>query len=422
MQTVCFKTLGCKVNQYETQAIREQLNNLGLTETTDAADVYIINTCTVTKKSDDESKRTIRRALKSNPNAFVLVTGCYAEKDRGELSNMNGIGAIVSNVKKPSIPSILLGRDITEEDIFTFSISDFSGHTKAFVKIQDGCDRFCSFCKIPFVRGRSRSRQLKDVVEEVKRLVKRGFKEVVLTGICLGSYGRDFKDGTDLVKLIDELEKIDFNFRVRLSSVDPEDVSGELIKKFVTSKKMCRHLHIPLQSGDDNILKVMNRRYTASKFIDLVTKLKYSIKDVAITLDVMVGFPGEAEINFKNTLETVKEISPLRIHIFPYSKREGTKAAKFDDVVASDIVKERIKRLKGFQQENSYNFRKHFIGKELEVLVETKRDKSTGLLTGYSDNYIKVLFYGPDELMRDLIRVKILDVTYNFTLGRQNGD
>ncbi len=421
MQTVCFKTLGCKVNQYETQAIREQLNGIGFIETKGTADIYIINTCTVTEKSDNESKEMVRKALKESPAAFVLVTGCYTEEDIDELSKINGIGAIVPNAKKPNIPSILLGSDFEASDIFTFSISDFAGHAKAFVKIQDGCDRFCSFCKIPFVRGRSRSRPLEDIVEEVKRLVNRGFKEVVITGVCLGDYGKDFKNGTDLVKLIGELEKIDFNFRIRLSSIDPEDITDELLNRLKTVKKLCRHLHIPLQSGDDDILKKMNRHYTSKGFISLIDKIKRIIPDIAITLDVMVGFPGEAEVNFSNSLNVVKKILPSRMHIFPYSKRFCTKAARFNGVVPAHIVRERIKRLREFQTEMSYNFRKRFIGKELEVLVETKRDKTAGFLTGYSDNYIKIIFEGPNELMRNLIHVKISDVTPNFTFGRQNG-
>lgn len=421
MQTVCFKTLGCKVNQYETQAIREQLNSTGLIETKGTADIYIINTCTVTEKSDSESKEMIRKALKESPNAFVLVTGCYTEKDIDELSKINGIGAIVPNAKKPNIPSILLGSDFEAPDIFTFSISDFAGHTKAFVKIQDGCDRFCSFCKIPFVRGRSRSRPLEDIVKEVRRLVDGGFKEVVLTGICLGDYGKDFKNGADLVKLIDELEKIDFNFRIRLSSIDPEDITDGLLNRLKMAKKLCRHLHIPLQSGDDDILRRMNRHYTSSGFISLIDKIKQIVPDIAITLDVMVGFPGEAEVNFNNTLNVVKKILPSRMHIFPYSRRYGTKAAQFNDVVPVHIVRERTKKLREFQAEMSYNFRRGFIGKELEVLVETRRDKTTGFLTGYSDNYIKIIFEGPNELMRKLIHVKISDAAPNFTFGRQNG-
>ena len=421
MQTVCFKTLGCKVNQYETQAIREQLNSNGFIETKGAADIYIINTCTVTERSDSESKEIIRKVLRENPSSFVLVTGCYTEKNTDELSRINGIGAIVPNAKKPNIPSILFGSDIETSDIFTFSISDFAGHTKAFVKIQDGCNRFCSFCKVPLVRSRSRSRPLRDIVEEVKRLVNRGFKEVVMTGICLGDYGRDFKNGTDLVKLIDELEKIELKFRVRLSSIDPEDITDELINRLATAKKLCRHLHIPLQSGDDDILKRMDRHYVSSEFIILINKIKQMIQDIAITLDVMVGFPGESEVNFNNTLNVVNEIAPLRMHIFPYSKREGTKAARFNGVVPAHIVRKRIKRLREFQAEMSYNFRRGYIGKQLKVLVETKRDRTTGFLTGYSDNYIKIVFEGPNELMRKLICVEILDVTHNFTYGRKNG-
>ncbi len=440
MRTVSFKTLGCKVNQYETQAIREQLCNLGFIETTGAADIYVINTCTVTQKSDGESKEMVRKALRESPNAFVLVTGCYAEKNSDELLRINGIGDIVPNSKKASIASVLRGHGVIGNDIFTpleysvfkdgdegiltgftFSISDFAGHTKAFIKVQDGCDRFCSFCKIPLVRGRSRSRPLKDIVEEVRRLVERGFKEVILTGICLGDYGRDFKDGTDLIRLIDELEKIGLSFRIRLSSIDPEDITDELINKFVTAKLLCRHFHIPLQSGDDEILKKMNRHYTASRFTGLVHKIKSAIVDIAITLDVMVGFPGEGEENFKNTLNIVEAISPLRMHIFPYSKRDGTQAAKFNGVPAPHIVRRRIRRLRELQREMSYNFRRRFIGKGLQVLVETKRDRTAGLLIGYSDNYIKVVFEGPDELMRGLIRVKIQEVTGDFTFGRQDG-
>ncbi|MDD5568361.1 MAG: MiaB/RimO family radical SAM methylthiotransferase, partial [Candidatus Omnitrophica bacterium] len=312
MPTVKFHTLGCKVNQYDTQSIRERFLGRGFKEARGSRkpDFYLINTCTVTAAADQKSRGIIRRCINENPKAKVIVTGCMVKNDSSELSGIKGVELIIS------------------KSFFSDGISDFSSHTRAFLKIQDGCDNFCSYCKVPLVRGRSRSRLLEDIVEEAGILVKKGFKEIVLTGICLGSYGKDLSmetsKGLNLVAVIEELEKIEGLLRIRLSSIEAGDVTDALIDKLAESNKLCRHLHIPIQSGDDQILRKMRRKYSRKFYINLIKKIKARIPQVAITTDCLVGFPGESEKHFKNTLDLVNRIVPLRVHIFPYSAIKGT--------------------------------------------------------------------------------------------------
>lgn len=390
-RAVKFYTLGCKVNQYDTQSIRERFLKSGFREAGDSekAGYCVINTCTVTQSADQKSRNIIRRCIKNNPLSEVIVTGCLVEKDSGFLSKIKGVSFIVS------------------KRFFPDGISNFCGHTRAFLKIQDGCDNFCSYCKVPLVRGRSRSRPLKIILEEARQLVKKGFKEIVLTGICLGAYGRDLVPKIDLVCLIEALEQVEGLFRIRLSSIEAGDVSGALIDKMANSKKLCRHLHIPIQSGDSHILKKMNRKYNREDYLNLAKRLKAKVPAIAITTDVMVGFPGETEKHFKNTVGLIKEIIPLKVHIFPYSKRTGTPFGGEIDMVSPLIVKDRILRIDDLSRVLALKYRQKFLHKKMDVLIENQSREDRYLWQGFTDNYLKVTVRSRLNLGNKIIPLKI---------------
>ncbi len=380
------------MNQYESQALREQCLRQGLKETaSEKADICLINTCTVTHHADRESRRLIRKSLKTDPKAQIIVTGCYA------LKNAKDIRAISAKIK-------IIPQSQKHQIFGALTISDFQGHQRVFVKVQDGCDNFCAYCKVPLVRGRSRSRRLSEVIQEVERLVKKGFKEIVLTGICLADYKHQ---KTDLADLLSALEKIKGEFRIRLSSLEPQLITDRLISKIAGSDKFCPHFHIPLQSGDNRILKLMNRKYTRAKFLKLIAKIKKKIKNVSITTDVLVGFPGEGENNFKNTVKALKQIAPLRTHIFSFSPRAGTAAFNLSGGINPEIINRRVNVLKGISAKASYNFKKKFLHQKLTVLIEKDKDKQTGFYCGYSENYIRVLVKNAAKKdVNKLIKVK----------------
>lgn len=425
MPKVRFYTLGCKVNQYETQAVREGFLNKGFKESkTDKADIYVVNTCTVTNTADRKSRERIYRCIRNNPKAKVVVTGCYVEKDSDKIAQISGVDLIIPNEHKDRIADIVSSNNdnfrLTGRQRFlNLEISDFSGHGRAFVKIQDGCDNHCSYCKIPYVRGESRSREFASIVKEVSRLVNNGFQEIVLTGICLGAYGRDLKQNIDLVDVITAIEDLGASFRIRLSSIEAKDVTERLIQKIASSEKLCKHLHIPFQSADNEILKLMNRNYTAELYKKKVDSIRESLPDVAITTDIMVGFPQESESRFQNTFKFLEEVSPSRMHIFPFSPRENTAAYKLGDSVNSKVKKERLMLLQDLAKSSSYEYRKSFLNKELVVLVEQDKDRKTGLFNGYSDNYIKVLIQSKKSLEKNkLLTVKVTEVTPDFTVAK----
>lgn len=429
-------TLGCKVNQYESQAMREILLKAGFKEciSREMADIYIINTCTVTDKTDKESRHWIAFFHKTNPKAKVVVTGCYAEQNWEDIAFLPGISHIIKNQDKNMIAEVLKEgpqpKDVevqicnTEPPLF---ITDFKSHTRAFVKIQDGCDNHCAYCKVPLVRNILSSKPINVIVDEVKGLAIKGFKEIVLAGICLGAWGKDLLppevakeigiSPPTLVDVLRALDKIQIDFRIRLSSIEPKYVTDELIDFMAGHKRICKHLHIPLQSGDDDILRMMNRGYTAKDYKRLLDKARAKIKDVAITTDMLIGFPGESDENFKNTARFVKEIMPARTHIFTFSKRVGTPACSMPYDINLETLKKRYQELRAVTLAASYVYRKRFVGERLNVLVETKRDKASGMLTGYSDNYIKVHFQGADDLMGKMIPVRIEDLNLMYTLG-----
>jgi threonylcarbamoyladenosine tRNA methylthiotransferase MtaB len=386
MTTFKIYTLGCKVNQYESQAMREQLERVGFKEIDNGrkVDYYIINTCTVTSSADRQSRYLIRSAKRDNPSGQVVVTGCYAHSNREDIQKIKEADLVLDNIEKRRIAQFILPHH-KHVELGPFEISDFKSHTRAFVKIQDGCNNFCSFCKVPFVRGRSKSRDLNSVVNEVKRLRDKGYKEVVLTGICLGDYGKDLSRNTDIVDLINELERIDGILRIRLSSIEAKDISDKLIRKIKTSHRLCPHLHIPFQSGDNYILKLMNRRDTKENYLSLIRKLRKNRKDLAITADIMIGFPGEEKENFSNTLEFLKKVKPSRVHIFIFQVRDKTPLSNCKYSIPQGVLKQRYAQLKALSERLSLQFRKKYLNKKLEILFEDKKD---GFWRGYSNNYL----------------------------------
>jgi len=405
MRSVKFFTLGCKVNQYDTQEMRERFLEAGFKEAAGgaAADIYIINTCTVTRKADKDSLYYIHRSRRENPKAKIIVTGCLAELDHAVIKAQPGVSRIVRNRDKAGIVTFLKRTSRSQKS----GISDFQGHTRAFVKVQDGCNNFCSYCKVPYVRGRSRSRRLCSVVSEVKRLVANGYKEIVLTGICLGAYGRDLSPRRALVDLIKDLEKISGLSRIRLSSIEAGDVSDALIRRMAESKKLLPHLHIPIQSGDDGILKKMNRSYSRSGYLALIRRIRKAIPDIAITTDVLVGFPGETQEQFQNTVDLVKKIKPLRAHIFPFSLRPGTAAAGFGCTVRPEVIRKRTALLGKVCHDSTKRYLKQFLGRQAEVLFEQERKGQAGLWEGYTRHYLRVVKKSKDDLQNRLIVVKV---------------
>ena len=403
MPTIKFRTLGCKVNQYDTQSIRERFLEYGFKEVrkNEKADTYLINTCTVTSSADQKSFSIIRNCIRENPKAKIIVTGCMVKNDRYSLAKIRGISLIISR------------------SFFGEGATDFYGHTRAFLKIQDGCDNFCSYCKVPLARGRSRSRPLAEVIKEGGVLAARGFKEIVLTGICLGSYGKDIGKGTDLVKVITGLEKIEGLSRIRLSSIEAGDVTDALINKMSKSEKLCPHLHIPIQSGDDEILKKMKRKYSRKYYLDLVNKIKRKVPQVSITTDCLVGFPQENEDNFQNTLSLIKNIMPLKTHIFPYSARKGTCAYKFKGKKSLALIKERCQRLKEVSGECASSYKNFFLNKSVDVLIEGRFKQSHGFWQGYASNYIRVLVKSKDNLKNKIVSLRLQEIRGDAIIGNR---
>ncbi len=427
MRTCAFYTLGCKVNQYETQSIRECFARAGYRERefNKPCNVYVINTCTVTLKADKESRRLIREVHRRSPRAKVIVTGCYVELNESELRDMSGNHIIVRQRDKGKIVDIIASKmvlpqfiqSIDNKEYPPFDISDFKNRTKAFLKVQDGCNNFCSYCKVSLVRGRSRSRDMASALAEMRRLLAKGFKEIVLTGICLGAWGEDLSPRRSLSELLEELIKPEGGFRIRLSSIEPKYVNNRLISVMKSSRKLCRHLHIPFQSGDDEILKAMNRPYTVDEYLNIVEMARDNIPEISVTTDIMVGFPQETEVNFGNTCRFIEKAKPSRIHVFTYSKREGTSAFLLKAEVPKNMAKERLMRIKLLESKISYGYRKNFLQKVAEVLIEAERDEDTGLLKGYDDRYIKILMGGRDIYKSRIMPVRIESIDKNRTIG-----
>ncbi len=431
---VSLSTLGCKQNQYESDALLEILEGVGykVKPAGKGADVCLINTCTVTAKADLESRQLIRRAIRENPDAMVVVTGCYAQVSPQVIAAIPGVDLVLGNSEKPHILSYLRGArksplpQVQVGDVSRLSSFDnlkvkHSHRTRAFLKVQDGCDYSCSFCIVPKARGRSRSQDPGVIMEQVRALAASGHQEIVLTGVHLGSYGRDLIPPISLTDLAEVL-LIEPNLgRLRLSSLDPHEVDDGLVRLIQHSSRLCRHLHIPLQSGDDRILRLMRRAYSAKNFQKLVMDLTSAIPDLAIGADVIVGFPQETEEGFANTYSLLKGLPLAYLHVFSYSRRDGTEAAGMPGQIPSNIKAERSQALRELGKRKSLEFRNRFIGRTLWVVTLSTRDKERGLLRGLTDNYIEVLFAGDDSLMGRIVPVEITRVLGDTTFGRLAG-
>lgn len=422
MPTVAFHTLGCKVNFYETEAIWRLFQTHGYRQVDfeEEADVYVINTCTVTNTGDKKSRQVIRRAVRKNPNAVVAVTGCYAQTSPAEVLKIPGVDLVigtqgreklleyVEEAKRSRMPVNAVGNIMKQREFEELSVPSFSDKTRAFLKIQEGCNNFCTFCIIPWTRGLSRSRKPDKVLEEARLLAENGYKEIVLTGIHTGGYGDDMEDYS-LAKLLNDLAGIEGLHRIRISSIEASQISGEMIEVLRNNPKMCRHLHIPLQSGDDTILARMHRKYRTAQFKEKVAQIKEALPDVAITTDVIVGFPGETEAMFQNTYRFIEEIGFSELHVFPYSKRTGTPAARFTDQVPEEVKKDRVDRLLALNRKLTLQYAKRFEGEVLEVIPEghLHDDPASGLLIGYTDNYLRIAFSGSRAWFGEVCRVRL---------------
>ena len=429
MKKVAFYTLGCKVNQYETEAMLELFEKEGYekAETEDYADVYVINTCTVTHMSDRKSRQYIRRMKKKNPDAIIAVVGCYSQVSPEEILSIDEVNLVMgTNDRKKiveEVKKIDASRKVsTVDDIMKvkafeeIEINKTNGKTRAFMKIQDGCDRYCSYCIIPYARGRVRSRDLESIVKEVENLASNGYKEVVLTGIHVASYGKDIKDSDikllDVIKQINDIEGIE---RIRLSSVEPILFTDEFVEAVSTMDKVCPHYHLSLQSGCDETLKRMKRRYTTEEYKTIVDRLRAAIPNVSITTDVIVGFPGETNEEFDKTYEFLKDIELTHMHIFKYSPRKGTPAATMENQVDPSTKHERSEKLLQLNEENFKKFGQKMLDKEFNVLFEQKVGDNK--FEGLTENYVKVIVESDKDLSEQILKVKITDVKNEFLEG-----
>lgn len=401
MKKVAFYTLGCKVNQYETDTMSKNFSNAGyeIVDFSDIADVYVINTCTVTGHGDKKSRHIIYKAKRQNPDAKIVVTGCLAQIAKKEQKEVNGADLLVGTEERKNIVQIVEEYlqdtyiDKPLQDIQ--SVVDFweSGEviskerTRAYIKIEDGCDRYCTYCIIPYARGRVRSRNIDNIISEVKKLADAGFIEIVLIGIHLTSYGKDLKNIT-LVDVIEEVAKVDGIKRIRLGSLEPGFINPESVERLKKIDKLCPHFHLSLQSGCDETLKRMNRRYTTEEIREKVNLLRENFNDVSITTDIIVGFPGETEEEFNATYNYLKEINLSKMHVFPYSRRKGTKADTMPNQVDDNIKNKRAEILIELSDKNEEEFKKRFIGKNMDVILE-KREKN-GRRIGYNRQYVEV--------------------------------
>ncbi len=433
MKTFAIKTLGCRVNQNESSVLQGELLKYGFKEISfnEKADFYIINTCTVTAKSDTNARYFIRHARRINPDAKIIVTGCFVQNAPDDKTLLEEANLLVGNADKLKIADFLsetdfsdLSRgktqvsDIFEEEVFSDKlVFSSSGRTRANIKIQDGCNFRCSYCIVPYVRGKSRSNLLDNVIEQAKIIADKGYKELVLTGIHSGQWGLDLKPVNNLAGLLREIEKIDNLHRYRLSSIDPVEFSAELLDVLAVSKKFCPHFHISLQSGCDEILKAMNRRYSVEYYSKLIKTIHEMFPGIAIGSDIIVGFPGETDEYFQQTYENLKKLPLSYLHVFSYSKREGTLANEMKNQVRESVKKERNKILTRLAEEKNLEFRKSFLNKELDVLIEVKRDKKTGLLKGLSGNYIEVLIDAEDKYRNGIQAVRVINVNDAQTFG-----
>jgi threonylcarbamoyladenosine tRNA methylthiotransferase MtaB len=431
MPQVAFTTLGCKVNQFESEAIEGLFKQRGYTvvEFDQPADIYVVNTCSVTHLGERKSRQLIRRAVRTNPEAIIVVTGCYAQAAPDQIEKIPGVDIIigtqdrlrivdiVEQAAKQNRPLTMVTDIMAAQEFEDIPLFDAPERTRAFLKIQEGCTNYCTYCIIPYTRGPLRSRSLESVFREASKLVAAGFKEIVFTGIHLGAYGRDYTGNVNLADAIRTVLRVDGLKRLRLGSLESVEISEELIDLMKENSRLCPHLHLPLQSGDDQILAAMNREYTTDEYRRLIRYIQSRVPGIAITTDIIVGFPGETEENFKNSLTFVESLELARIHIFPYSRRTGTPAASFSGQVPEMEKKRRVKMMEGLAAKKAAAFGAQFIGTTMEVLFEAHHD---GVMEGYTSNYLHVYAEGSvaagevrtakiEKLYRDGLRGILLD-------------
>ncbi|MCI6693514.1 MAG: tRNA (N(6)-L-threonylcarbamoyladenosine(37)-C(2))-methylthiotransferase MtaB [Clostridium sp.] len=401
---VAFSTLGCRVNVYESEAMAEKFIREGyeVVEASEKADVYVINTCTVTNMGDKKSRQIINRARRLNENSIIAVVGCYSQIAPKEVSEIPGVDVVLGTRNKGDVVYYVnKARDEGKSQVHVegvlknkkfeeLNIEEYQDKTRAFLKIQDGCNRFCTYCIIPYSRGSVCSKDPKKVLEEVNKLAEHGFKEIILSGIHTASYGLDLEGSINLIDIIDEIEKVEGIERIRIGSIEPAFFTEEVIEKMKGFKKLCPHFHLSLQSGCDATLKRMNRRYTAEEYAASVELLRETMPDVSITTDVIVGFPGETEEEFNETYKFLEKIKLTKTHVFKYSPRKGTKAADMGNQIDGTIKEKRSKLLIELSNKNEKEFIEKFIGKEMDVLIETQVKGKDGVYEGYTRNYIKV--------------------------------
>ncbi len=431
MKKVAFHTLGCKVNQYETEAMAELFSKEGydIVDEDEVADVYVINTCTITNLGDRKSRQFIRRAKNKNPDSVIAVVGCYAQTSPEEVMSIEEVDIVIgtkdrnrivelSQRVKENREKVNIVTDIMKQHEFEeLKIDDIKGKTRAFLKIQEGCNQFCSYCIIPYARGPIRSRKFDNILAEVEKLAKSGFKEVVLTGIHVASYGKDIGE-IRLIDVIESVHEIPGIERIRLSSIEPTIMTKDFLERINKLPKVCDHFHLSLQSGSDSVLKRMNRKYTTEEYKKIVELIREYMPNVGITTDIIVGFPGETEEEFAETCRFVGDIGFSRIHVFPYSPRKGTPAAKHKDQIPGNIKHQRSKELIKIGEENTIKFINEFIGTTLDVLFEEESKVNPEIIEGYTTNYIRVLSKSKVSLEGKILPVMLEEVEGENLVGK----
>lgn len=429
LRKVAFYTLGCKVNQYDTEAVLEKFKEVGyeVVDFNEYADVYVVNTCTVTHLSDRKCRQMLRKTKKINPNSILVAMGCYAQiaadKIKDQVSEIdiivgtdkrNQIVEVVEEFEKDRFETINLVSNIMDVNEFEeMTISHLGERTRVYIKVQEGCNNYCSYCIIPYTRGKIRSRKEEQVVEEVKKLAGLGFKEIILTGIHVLAYGKDLGD-TNLIQLLKRVHEVEGIERIRMSSIEPVAITEEFIDALREMPKVCHHFHLSLQSGCDTVLRRMNRKYTTEEYAKSVEDLRQLWPDVAITTDIIVGFPGETDKEFKETLEFVERIKLSQIHIFPFSPREGTPAAKMKGQIAPEVKEKREKELAAKESILRTEYMAQFVGKEMSVLFEKHQE---GKVAGYTSNYLRVQVEGTEVIENTLQNVLIEKIVDEHTLS-----
>lgn len=412
-------TLGCRTNQYESQAYQDQLIGMGYVEAKEGEtpDISIVNTCTVTESADSSSRLAIRQLAKQNDGKPLIVTGCYAERQSEIVSQIGGVSHVVPNRNKES----LLGTIFPEAELPEFSIKRFEAHTRAFVKVQDGCDSYCTYCIIPYVRGRSRSRTIDEVVRETEALIANGYKEVVLTGINIGDFdgNRNENEKPDcLADLVRAVDKVPGLKRLRVSSIDPDEVDDNLLDAIIHGQRTCHSMHIVLQAGSNVILKRMNRKYTRQIFMNTIDRLKSASPDFTFTTDVIVGFPGETDGEFAETLNVMREVKFAKVHMFPYSDRPRTRAALMPNKVPQEIIRERKQEVLRLSEQIAYDLRNEYIGRRMMVLTESVDKNHPDEISGHTENFLAVRIQSKTLTSNELVEVDLVENTPSGLIGR----